>query len=175
MTRWLAFLLMVLVGCSSLPPADTSPTAISSGDLSLIETGCSPIPAKGMDICRFHNGSPVTSLWTLYVPWGADAVSGEARIKFGDKVKTYPIIDFQVLIPWTDIVGTTWNKAGLVQALVTVKTKTKVIQALGYAFIVILKEGYDPQPTSSNTSILFKTCDIEYTSAGRSRVTCLTP
>lgn len=169
-------LLMVAVGCSTLSP-DTSPPAISSGDYSLIQTACSPVPAKGFDVCRVHDGDPVTSNWTLYVPWNADSVSGEARIRFGDRTLTYKIVDFSVEIPWKDVIGETWNKssAGLVQALVTVKSKTSITQALGYAFIVILKPGYDPTPTDSRSDILYKQCSIEYTTAGRSRILCLSP
>jgi hypothetical protein len=128
-----------------------------------------------MDICRVHQDDPVSSVWTLYVPWTDDAVSGEARIKFGDKTLTYPVTDFTVQIPWEEIVGDVWTTPGLVQALVTVTTKTRVVQALGYAFIVILKPGYDPTPISSLGAITMKTCTIEYTTAGRSRVICTPP
>lgn len=167
-----AILLLAAVGCSTISPSDSSPDAVLSGDLSLVQTACSPIPTKGMDICRVHSGDPITSSWTLYVPWSSDSVSGEARIKYGDKTFTYKIADFSVDIPWTDIFGEYWGKAGLVQALVTIKTKTRVVQALGYAFIVILKPGYDPVPMSSFGAITTKKCDIEYMSSGRSRILC---
>lgn len=174
MKKLLTSLLIVTAGCSTLSP-DTSPSAVQSGDLSLVETACSPIPTKGMDICRQHEGDPINSNWTLYVPWMEDAISAEARIKYGDKTLTYKITDFSVDIPWKDIFGPTWNKSGLVQALVTIKTKDRIVQALGYAFIVILKPGYDPTPTSSLGAITMKTCSIEYTTAGRSRILCTKP
>lgn len=167
----LSCLLVLSVGCSTLSP-DTSPSAVSSGDLSLVQTACSPVPTKGLDVCRQHDGDPITSSWTLYVPWSNDAISGEARVKFGDQTIIYPITGFELNIPWKDIFGETWKSAGLVQALVTIKTKDRVVQALGYAFIVILKPGYDPTPISSLGAITVKTCNIEYTTAGRSRVLC---
>lgn len=177
MSKRLAYLYLLLAaGCSTVSP-DTSPSAISSGDISLVQTACSPVPTKGMDVCRFHDGDPVNSQWTIYTPWNGDAVSGEVRVKFGDKVLTLPIDDFIVNLDWKQLMGDSWapNKAGLVQALATVKFKDKVVQALGYAFIVILKPGFDPIPMSSYGAVTTSTCTIEYTTAGRSRVLCSKP
>lgn len=160
-------------GCSTAP-FDSSPLAITSGDLSLVQTACSPVPTKGMDLCRVHSGDPVSSTWNIYVPWTEDALSAEVRIKRGDMVKIYKTADFILAIDWQDIFGDKWNQssAGLVQALATVKYKDKVVQALGYAFIVVLQPGFDPIPTSTYGSLLYRNCSITYTVSGRSSVVC---
>lgn len=178
-TRWKPIILSVVAclvlsaGCATTTP-DSSPSAISSGDVSLVQTACSPVPTKGMDVCRERQGDPITSGWTVYLPWSEDALSAEVRVRHGDKTYTYKASDFSVEIPWTDVFGSTWNtdSAGLVQALATVKYKDKVVQALGYAFIVILKPGFDPIPSSSYGALAYKQCSITYTTAGRSVVRC---
>lgn len=171
--KWWLILLLAAVGCSTVSP-DSSPSAVFSDDVTLVQSACSTVPSKGLDICRFRDGDPITSSWTLYLPWTEDAIDTEVRIKFGDTVRTYKGTDFSMSFNWSEFFGPNWSKkdAGLVQALVTVKYKDRVVQALGYTFIVILKPGYDPVPTSTYGALVYKTCSITYTTSGRSAVYC---
>lgn len=108
------------------------------------------------------------------MPYVAGAKKAELRIRRGDQVKVYPLTDYFIDVPWKDIFGTDWQSAdaGLVQALGTVTYSDHIIQMLGYAFIVILKPGYDPTPVDSSVSLLHMNCIAEASDAGRSRVLC---
>jgi hypothetical protein len=163
------------VGCSTTP-LDTSPPAISSNDPSLVISACQAVPSRGLDICRVHAGDPATSSWTLYLPWNSDAKSATIRVRWGDQVKTYQSDGPRFAIPWYDIFGPSWSRddAGLVQAMVDVHYAERDVQALGYAFIVVMQPGYDPIPTDSRSVISWTECKIEYEASGRSRVLCST-
>jgi hypothetical protein len=169
--------LLLSAGCRTTLPSDSVQPAVLSGDASLVMGACSQRPVRGVDVCYVHDGDAVTSAWRLYLPWGEQAVTGDLRIKRGDRVYNYKIASDIVDINWTDIVGATWTKddVGLVQALATIKYEDRVVQALGYSFIVVLNPGYDPQPTGSESAITKQNCTIEYTDKGRSRVLCTRP
>lgn len=172
------------LGCTtpSLIPSDISMAAVDANDKTLVMSACETAPSRGLDICRYVEGSKIESKWTIIMPW-EHSTTGTVRIRYRDTVKIYDVSGPVLDIYWSDIVGSqTWTPAqdGLVQALGTVQftdwngavVTTKV---LGYAYLVILKPGYTPLNIDSNNVQAMKTtrCELIYTEKGRSQIHCL--
>ena len=171
--RSLLLFALMLAGCSTVR-SDPSLSSAMARDVSLIETSCSGRFNRGMETCWFHEGDPVTTIVQVQAPWPDDAVYGEMRVKHGDQTKTYEITGHTMMVPLADLVGKAWmaSDVGLVQIVATVKTKSTIVQSVGYVFIVILDKGYDPVPMDDAETASTQTCVITYTDKGRSKITC---
>lgn len=182
-SAFLAGLVLLLTACTSpsLIPTDTSMEATEARDKTLVMSACETAPSRGMDVCRFVEGSSITSKWTLIMPW-EHSTRGTVRVRYRDRVMSYEVSGPTLDIYWADVMGAkVWQREhdGLVQALGEVTftdwngsvVSTKV---LGYAYVIILKPGYTPLYIDSGDVHPFKTsrCVVIYTEKGRSQVQC---
>lgn len=176
-------LVLWLTACTSpsLIPTDTSMDAVEARDKTLVMSACETAPSRGLDICRYVEGSKIEGKWTLIMPW-EHSTRGTVRIRYRDRVMSYEVSGPTIDIYWSDVVGSKiWQRQhdGLIQALGEVTftdwngavVTTKV---LGYAYIVILKPGYTPLYIDSGEVHPFKTtrCVVIYSEKGRSQIQC---
>lgn len=167
-----------LVGCSTLRH-DLSVDAFWAGDFTLVNT-CSAVPGRGMDMCSFTDGTLIETSWKLIVPEGPGILGGEVDVYSRSVHKQYAVKGSIVEIPWAEFFGTDKWHGGLdseIMALVVVRYKddTGIIQSVkfrGIAKIVVTKLGYDRMPTDSGFAAWSKTCEIQYSTAGRSALKC---
>lgn len=186
--RWhlsLFGLVLGLVGGCSLSPLiiDASTDAFAAGDLTLINS-CQAAPSAGFDSCRFTVGDTVASSWTLIAPKPGTAqqvTGGTVDLYYKDLHKSYPVTGWTISIPWTDFLSLkTWTSAydeGVVEALVTLNwiDNEKINQVTKYRGVVLLlvtAAGYDRLPIDSGNAAWGATCKVQYSTAGRSAVSC---
>jgi hypothetical protein len=172
----------VVTGCASGVLVDSSKAAAQSGDLTLVMSGgCSAMPGQGADICRFVEGSPIASSWTFVLPTSKYLLSANLRIRYRDRVMSIGAPNGNVIsIKWADIVGhSTWlaSDDGLAQVTGTLQFKSpnstaEYADVLGIALLVILSPGYSPMPIDSGHQATSNVCTIEYSTAGRSAISC---
>lgn len=158
---------------------DPSALALESNDKTLVHSACKAAPSQGLDICRVLEGSTIREEWDLIVPHPDKFISGEVRIRIRDTVKTYPVTDNVVKIPWKEVLGhEIWlaEDDGPVQALGSFQYKGPQgpvwVDILGIAFLVVLKQGYSPMPIDSGVEMSDTKCTVQYSSAGRSAILC---
>lgn len=172
-------LAVLLAGCSSTP-VDPSVEAVKSGDLTLVLSACENVPARGMDICRVKEGAEIKSAWRLVVPMGKQFSGGELTVYYKDVQKTYPILTQVVEIPWIDLLGgKVWRSDmhGEALALAIIRWTDdagteRLLKARGIAKLIVTKAGYDPMPLDSAFSAWGTECEIQYSTAGRSAISC---
>jgi hypothetical protein len=172
----------MVTGCASGVLVDTSKQSAQSGDLTLItNAGCSAMPGQGADICRFVEGSPIASAWTFVLPTSKYLLSANLRIRYRDRVIPVSAPNGgPIVIKWADIVGhSTWlaSDDGLAQVTGTLQFKSpnstaEYTDVLGIALLVILAPGYTPMPIDSGHQATSNVCTIEYSTAGRSAISC---
>lgn len=181
-----AFLLLwgalLLSGCMGKAILDPSIQAVEANDLTLMISACEAVPSRGMDLCRVKEGAPIASSWKLVLPVGKNVfLGGEVVVYFKDISKTYPVQANPVVeIPWSDLLGdTVWKPEhdGMALAMATIRWKTpegieEIWKARGFAKVVVTKPGYDPLPMDSGFVTWGTTCDIAYSTAGRSAIRC---
>lgn len=167
-----------LSACSGIP-MDPSPSAIGSGDKTLIHGICKKSPGAGVDMCRVIEGSKIEATWTIYLPWDSSVIAANVRVRFKDKVSTFTSYESILEIPLKEVVGEeVWNQKhdGPIQAIATLELEPggpkRYVQALGYAYVVVLSPGYSPLPFNDAHSFGKLHCWIEYTDAGRSSYSC---
>lgn len=179
--RLLGIVLITMLGCTTPVVHDPSIDAFNAGDYTLVST-CSAVPGKGMDTCLVTDGTPIESSWRLLVPTGKDVLGGEVDVYSRSLHKQYPITGTVVEISWKEFFGaTTWSTAmdSEVEALVLVRWKdpTGVVQTTkfrGLAKIIVTKIGYDRMPIDSGFANWGDTCEVQYSTAGRSALRCQT-
>lgn len=176
----LSLLCVLLAACSTVAVVDTSPDAIKSGDYSLIHSVCGAAPGRGLDVCLVSDGTPIDSVWRLVVPSGKSVIAGELDVYYRDIHKSYPISGSVVEIPWKDFFGVDlWSADfdGEVMALLVVRWKDatgieQVTKFRGLAKIIVTSKGYERLPIDSGVAQWQTTCKIDYTTAGRSALSC---
>lgn len=177
--RFLIAAVCALSACSGVI-VDPSPSAIASGDMTLIST-CEVRVANGVVGCRVKEGDVIQGSWNLIIPASkGQFLDGEVVVKFRNFTKPYPIVGALVQVPFVDIYGSKqWedSDSGLILATAKVRYKDaqgveKIWQARGVALTLVLKPGYDTMPFGSGFAGWAANCDVEYSSAGRSAVKC---
>ena len=169
-----------LVGCRGHVLIDPNPSAVASGDRNLVMAACSTVPSRGMDICRVMKGAPISTRWSLVVPYDEKTfISGEIHITFKDKSKTFEIKSRVVEIDLSELLeAPVWLQAHdqPIQAHGIVKFKDgqfeRLVDLLGYLFIVVTDQSYAPLPFDSGLTYSATLCKTTYTTAGRSFVDC---
>lgn len=176
--------LVMLASCATGVQIDSSPGAVDSGDFTLINSlsngPCASLPAQGADICRFHESTPIESVWRLVMPSGPLVVNGEVTVYWRDVSKTFAVSGPVLEIPLKDLIGhAVWasGDSDAATAIGSVNVKavdgtTRQILFEGLAVIIVLKAGYDPLPVSSSATPLGQTCHVQFSTAGRSSLVC---
>ena len=184
--RILLLLLISACACEKVVE-DKSATALEGRDLTLISSPCENVPGGGMDVCRFSEGSVVSSHWRVLVPKGSRIRGGQVIVQYKDFSKSFAIAEGsnEVVIPWADIVGvrgTTWTQdmAGIAALLAIVEYKDdagvwKTSRARGEARILVLATDYAVLPMDSGVQAysLNMNCKVQYATSGRSALKCV--
>lgn len=178
-------MLLILTGCARGGlRLDPSPAATKSNDMTLItalsDGPCRSMPGQGGDICRFRRGAPIESSWRIVVPFGKDVGASEVTINFKDHAHTYAPTGPVIEVPLRDLIGhEVWEDgdATVITALAKVKFNAEdgfehTLLAEGVALIIVLPPGYDPLPIDSGVGLHLELCEVEYSSAGRSALSC---
>ena len=169
---------MALSACKGIL-IDTTMSAAQAGDATIVMSS-GGIPSQGFDVLRVEDGTKITSSWKIIIPVNKFMTGAELVIRYKDRKRTYALNGASVSIPWKDIIGDdTWNIAhnGVAQVTAQIQYKTKTsdanfIDILGYTFIRVFGKGYLPLPTGSPYGAFKATCTVEYSSNGRSAVSC---
>lgn len=129
----------------------------------------------------------MTSAWRLVLPVDkAFFLGGEVTVYFKDTSRSFAITQPLVEIPWREIFYhqlpdplPTWKRSmdGEVLALAQIRMKTnhgleEIWKARGIAKIVVTRSGYDPLPIDSGYEAWKGTCEVSYSTAGRSALRC---
>lgn len=159
---------------------DKSPDAFASGDYTLV-SACSAVPSGGLDACYGTEGTKISSAWNMVLPKKSGTVLGtDIDVYYRDIHKAYSASGMVLTIPWADFFGTdTWGPQhdGVAMALAKVRWQDengleKVLLFRGYAKLIITKPGYARMPIDSGFAAFGATCKIQYSTAGRSAVSC---
>lgn len=172
--------LFLLAACASLPlPVDDSMTAAAAGDLTLIHSACAEQLGHGYDLCRVTEGAEVVETWSLVFPWAGSFVDGDVSVSYLGTEHRFKVTGPQLDIPWKLLTGkATWSKGddSPAQARAALKFHQDDgdhwVDLLGFAFPIVLKQGYAPLPLDSGRSFTEAVCRLQYSSAGRSAVEC---
>lgn len=179
----LVFLMAALsfAGACSHMVIDKSPDAFASGDFTLI-SACSAVPSGGLDACYGTEGTKISSAWNMILPKRKGTVLGtDVDVYYRDIHKAYSSTGMVLTIPWADFFGTdTWSSKahdGVAMALAKVRWKDengleRVLLFRGYAKLIITRPGYARMPIDSGFHAFGATCKIQYSTAGRSAVSC---
>lgn len=178
---FLSALALSAQGCRGHLPVDPSPVAVANGERNLGMQGCSTVPSRGFDVCRVVEGSLISTIWVLLLPFDEKTfINGEVELRFKDQVRSYKIQGSQLEIPLNEVFrDTDWKKKHdtIIQAKARVKIKDgefeRFVELLGFMFVVVLKPGYTPLPYDSGLVYTrTKACHVAYTTSGRSYVAC---
>lgn len=168
-------LLSIVTGCqSAVFEQDTSENAILGNDKTLVMNSCNVALDQGVQVCRVKTGSPITLKFHAIIPWFKESFSSEVNIRFQDKIKSYAVYDSQFVLSWGEFFEeSTWSEDqdGLIQIMVTTKSDGFYTRALGYVYIVVLKEGYSPLPIIKKED-RGSLCKVVYSENGRSSMYC---
>lgn len=170
--------MLLTQGCIKSVIMDPSQNAIAAGDYTLVMSACEGMPGHGGDICRVIEGTPISSVWRIILPTGT--LGGELSASFGDITKTYAVKGGLLEIPFKDFFGaTTWDGSmdGIILAVGHLQFKNNVgvaqdFWARGMALIVVTKAGYEVLPVDSGYVSSTQTCKVQYSTSGRSAVSC---
>lgn len=169
---------LVTGGCATYKSKNTM-SPYEAGDKTLVISGCETSLSRGVDVCRFVEGSSVESEINFWLPTIEGEAQGEVRVRYRDQVRAFSVNSSKVIIPWKEITGEDYwqlKDEGLVQISGSVKFRegsvVRVIRVLGYAYAIVLKQGYSPFVISSEPSIFNQTCRMEYDADGASYLRC---
>lgn len=180
------FLLFTLIvsGCSGQQlQVDSSTEAFKAGEYALVNA-CQSAPSEGFDACRFTVGDEIKSSWTLIAPSQKTSkyvTGGTVDVYFKDLHKSYPVGDWLTEIKLGDFLGAkTWTKdyhQGLITALLTLNWTdnegiAQVSRYRGVALLLVTDKGYSRMPIDSGNAFWEATCRIQYSTAGRSAMSC---
>jgi hypothetical protein len=179
----LLFSLGLAAGCAHAPVEDLSSDAAASNDLTLVSSACQAAPGQGLDICRVNEGAAVAGDWLLVIPQGATTLGGELSADFRGVTQTYAVPPGAKTysLPWRTFFSgePVWTEpmGGIVMALLSLQwvDRQGVRQTTnfrGMVFLEVLKAGYSKLPIGSALKAWHSTCQIDYTTAGRSSVSC---
>lgn len=166
----------LILGCqSAVFQEDFTEPAMLANDKTLIINSCETSLDQGIQVCRVKEKSLIDKKLTILTPWFTNAYSSEINIRFQDTVKSYSNESSTFTLSWSGFFNKqTWSQDedGLIQITVTTKGENFVTRALGYVYIIVLKETYSPRP-------IFKKedrgtiCRINYNKTGRSSMSCI--
>jgi hypothetical protein len=171
------------VSCVSTLTIDASTDAFASNDLTLVNS-CQAAPSGGFDSCRFTVGDSVNGSWTLIAPKPQTALQvtgGTIDLYYRDLHKSYPVTDWATSILFSDFFGISkWTNAydeGVVEALLTLnwidnEKVNRITKYRGVALLLVTAAGYDRMPIDSGNQAWGTSCDVQYSTAGRSAVKC---
>ena len=170
-----------LICCVPKLTLDPSISAVEANDLTLAVSACEGAPGRGVDVCRVKESQKIDQVWRLVVPVDHNTfLDGELTVYFHGASKSYAIQNALVEVKWDDLIGSSvWTRDmdGEALALAQIRWKTpagitEVWKARGIAKVIVTKEGYDPLPMDSGFSAWATTCKVQYSTAGRSAVSC---
>ena len=173
-------LLIMLALSACVTPHDPSMPAIMANDLTIMTSSCEAMPGRGADICRVTEGAPISSSWKIVLPSDSRLNGGEINVYYKDITRSYPINDVVTHIAWRDLIGhDVWEASDSSQALALASIRYKdnegietVVRGKGLAIIQVLKQGYSVMPLDSGFEAFQTRCDISYSTAGRSALSC---
>lgn len=172
---------LVLTGCqhgplfndvSRGPEEFHNPTAIVSA--------CEASISRGVDVCRFVEGSKIESGLRIVLPWNQKyAIGGTARVRYKDQVRIYELSGDVFELSYRDLMGEdTWqlHHDGPIQLVVTLRfmngATEQRLRMFGYVFAVVLRPGYNPYPVLPGREFSKTRCEIAYNELGESRFSC---
>lgn len=163
-----------------MTPIDPSIKAIDAMDLTLAMSACNAMPGLGADICHVKEGATISATWKIIMPKSPKLLGGEINVYYKDISKSYALTGSVVEIPWKDLVGhDTWELEDEGEALALAQIRFKdpqgiisVVRAKGLAILLVTKTGYDLLPIDSGFEAFSTTCRIQYSTAGRSAISC---
>ena len=183
--------LLLLAACACDFKEDSSMPAVEAGDKTLLQfikpgkdaiSNCLALPNGGFDVCRFINGSSITSSWNIILPNGGNLVGNQIVLFYKDIQKTYSSTEAVISIPFKDILqADKWSKSleGEVEALAMIQYKdnngvVKTSRALGIARILVLPSEYNVLPLDSGVQAFSQkvTCRLQMATSGRSAYEC---
>lgn len=169
--------LLLLAGCKAVP-IDPSIPAAQAGDLTMVFAACGAVPSRGLDICRVVEKGEAAEVMRIVMPKDK-RVTGEIRVRYKGVVKSYPVTGSVVQIPLRDVIGKERYERedqGIIQMTGSLRAElpdgVRFTDVLGYAFLVVLGEGYTPMPIDSGNAAWGSTCRVQYSTAGRSALEC---
>lgn len=182
-TAFVSAMILGFVACSSTVIVDPSVSAFASDDYTLVGSACQAVPGGGVDSCLVTSGTTMSSAWTLVVPKPKDAAGvtgGTVDVYYKDLHKSYAVTDWTLQISWADFFSATvWDSSmdGEVMALLTLNWTdnagiNQVLSARGLAVVVVTPPGYSRIPIDSGQQAWGTTCKVQYSTAGRSAVSC---
>lgn len=180
--RFLPLLLIAACACKA-PVEDKSMAAVEAMDYTLVHSPCENVPGQGMDICRFVEGTEISSSWRIVVPSGKHVRGGQVILAYRDMRKTYAVGEGPVVeIPWREFFQTDrWTKdlGGEAEARVVLEWENErgivvTARALGLARILVLSAEYNVMPLDSGVHAWEGKvkCRAQYSTAGRSAFRC---
>jgi hypothetical protein len=178
MRHLLIGLFLALLGCQTAPPVDIADISATEGnDLTLGMNGCEGSLSRGVEVCRFVLGAPITETLRVFVPWFIGlSTRAHIRIRAGAVVSEFDAFEPSLKIPYAKLFrATTWSQDHdmPVQVLVTTYNHDGIVKSLGYVYIIILRQGYNPRPMlSPGAPKSSKLCRIDYDAKGRSVIWC---
>jgi hypothetical protein len=182
-TRVAAFVavLLLAVACATPLPLQLDPatTAAAGGDATLVHSACAEQLGHGYDLCRVTEGAEVVETWAFTFPWAPGFVDGDLNVEYLGQTHVFKITGPTLEVPWKLLTGgATWKQEDRAPAQARAAIKFKApdgdhwVDLLGYAFPIVLKQGYAPLPLDSGRNFTELVCRLQYTSAGRSAVQC---
>lgn len=171
----------LLLGCNALPyVSDASIGAVEAGDYTIAMSACEAAPGNGMDICRVVEGQAITQSWVMVLPVDRKNVGGEVVVFYKGVEKSYGVTGRTLVISWKDFLGSpTWKREhdGEALALASIRylNATGIEEQLllrGIAKLVVVKPSYTRLPIDSSLQSWQSDCKIQYSSSGRSAVSC---
>lgn len=175
---------LALASCSGTLVIDASIPAVEAGDYTLAGSACDGHIGDGFSVCRVKQDTRIDSVWSMVVPPVGGRILGvEVDIFYRDLPNPTHMStkDAVVTVAWKDILhATTWTQdlAGEAEALVDVKyqTDTGLTETAKFksgAKILVLAPGYERMPMDSTAAVGWETtCKVQYSTAGRSAVSC---
>lgn len=148
-----------VTGCATSESIFSNP--VENNDQNLFVSACETSMGRGVDVCRFIEGSKIESRLKIYLP---KAQGHEIRVRFQDQVKSFSSQGESFELIWKDIVGAdVWDRRfdGPIQVLVTSTVGDRKIRSMGHAFLIVLKKGYNPGLINGKTSDT-KYCELKF-------------
>ena len=179
--RRTGFMILLAVGGCSGIAIDPSPSAIDSNAATLVLQSCEGYVMTGVGKCTVKENSAIASEWRVILPKLKDGlIDGELTVKFQDQVRSYPVGQSVISVPWTDFFGQgVWRKedAGIATATARIRFKDpngieRIIQARGHVILFVLAKDYDEMPIDSGFQAWGTDCKIGYSTSARSAIKC---
>lgn len=172
-------MVLVLAGCKDVI-IDPSPNAMASGDITLAFTaGQNPV-RQGVDVFRVTEGETTFGEMQIVAPQMPELIAGELSVRYKGRGLQKNFSGRVIRISWRELVGRETfdlNDDGIVQMVGRAQWNApdgpRWIDVQGYAFLIVLRKGYSPVPLNSGLEADKQSCAVDYTSSGRSAVSCL--